>query len=202
MSNQRAGSLDDIEYLYHCTNIKYLKSILKHGKLLNNTSRNASPDEHVRTATGEGSAGRRVAHAKVSVGNPDFWRGDDAPSDADGVYFRLVGLACYSEDHIMLAFDRAILDDSSCTWHINTTENNGFYLNEPGIKALSPFSGDMGITYDRSNADKYDMPAKNQELVVAENVSLRYLNHIRVNNEKMAAKVRSLTDLPIFVSLK
>ena len=101
----------------------------------------------------------------------------------------------------MLVVDRAILDDASCTWHINTTENNGFYLAAPGKHAISPFGGDEGITYDRSNAKNYGIPDPGQELVVIENVNLCYLDHIRVKDDKTAARVRALTNLPIFVSL-
>lgn len=199
-NHQKGGSLNDIEYLYHCTHVKYLDSILKTGKLLNTSTRNASTDTAIKTAAGEGSAGRKLGHAKISIGNPNFWSGKDAPEDADGVYFRTKASSCPSKGHIMLVFDRAILDDQSCTWHINTTENNGFYLAAPGVEAEAPYSGDMGVTYDRSNADDYGEPDPYQELVILENVNLKYLDHIRVRNPETAEKVRSLISIPIFVS--
>lgn len=199
---QVGGGLDDIEHLYHCTKIQYLESILEHKKLLNRTSRSSSPDESIRTAVGEGSNTRKVGPAKISLENPEYWSDDDGPKEADGVYFRVIGESCYGSESIMLVFDKKILDDPSYTWHINTTENNGFYIADPGVEAKSPFSGNKGKTYDRGNAKDYGLPDDGQELIIIEDVDLKYLDHIRVKDAEMAAMVRKLTELPIFVTLK
>lgn len=189
-----------IQYLYHCTTLANLRLIIESGQLLNTCSRRLHLNTEIRRAKGEGSNCRTFTNAKVSLHDPLYWKTFD---EANGVYFRVgtnpldYHTPLLSSGSIVLVFSANILKDPYYTWNINTTENNGFYLADPGIEAISPFSGDQGVTYDSSNIDDYDgTHVTNHEVLIWENVSLEYLDHILVTSPE---EIRSITDLPIFV---
>lgn len=159
----RGGGLSDIQPIYHCTNVKTLPDILKSGKLLTQLSREKLGIKRY----GEGGPNRKIGDHKAVLENPDYWKDLD---EANGVYFRVKKPHC-DKNMVSLVFSVDILNSSD--FHINTTENNGFYLGLPGESVLGPYSGSVGVTYDKTNIESY-VPRydKHHELVITSDVDL------------------------------
>lgn len=163
---------------YHCTRIDNLKSIFQVGYLLTQSNRSRI---QLIPFEGEGVAGRQSFPAKNTLTNGWIECISGSEVEAEGIYFRVVPPNCM-KNSIALVFDAAILRKDG--WNINTAENNGFYISQPGISAEAIWGGgSKGITFDSSNMKNYSLyvdsnPSRHHELIVHNSVSLKFLRGI------------------------
>lgn len=174
---------------YHCTSIDNLKNIFKYAYLYTQSDRIKLG---ISAKEGEGSLKRKSFDPKSSL-----QKGLETSMnmEAEGIYFRVVPPNCI-DNSVALVFDQRILSPNN--WHINTEENNGFYIDIPGKKNIAPWGGssDGGVTYDSSNEKDYpfkldENPAQYHELIVHTSVPLVFLKGVLANAEQ-AKKIRKL----------
>jgi hypothetical protein len=136
------------------------------------------------TTHGQGAKNRRLApDPLISLTNPDF---DTLYDEVDGVYFRLLRVETPIEAHhggtCIMVFSSQLLN--SYSFVLNTEENFGFCITEEGKEAESQFSGEPGIsifTPEKLNLlDKYNFNPYSSEIVIPDNVNLRFLKSIFV----------------------
>jgi hypothetical protein len=181
--------------IIHETNSKFLDSILREGKLL--TSDGLNKLNNSETIVGQGSRNRRLCDPEETIKNREtFWKHCD---EANGVYFRIfemdTPLKTFNGD-IILIFSRNLL--YKYDWILNTTENFGFYISEPGVQGESQFSGEVGTTYTFDTLNKLRLNSFDpyaSELCVFQDVSLKYLKEIYVTEpafEKFKLDIKAL----------
>ena len=134
--------------------------------------------------------------------------------DAHGIFFRVEFKTTNANDKPVLSrmtqdvafmFYPTLLKQKQ-TWILNSTENNGMFLNELGVVGESPISGQNGITYDYTNIDEFPSSsvttdASNTELLIYDNVDLSLLREIKFKNEKVYEEYKDVVPKHIKVSL-
>lgn len=170
--------------ILHETNSKFLDSILQTGKLLTSDHLNNLKNLKI---IGQGSRNRRFCDPEETIKNREtYWKHCD---EASGVYFRIfeldTPLKTISGDMI-LVFSKNIL--YKYNWILNTTENFGFYIDEPGVPGKSQFSGEPGTTYTvdtlkQLELDFFDPYAS--ELCIFQDVSLKFLKEIYIRESAL-----------------
>jgi Family of unknown function (DUF5863) len=155
---------------------------------------------------GQGSRNRRLCDPDETIKNREtFWKHCD---EADGVYFRIFDidapLKTYTGD-VILVFSKELL--RKYYWILNTTENFGFYIDSPGIKGESQFSGEPGTTYTLNTLKQLELDSFDpylSELCVFEDVSLKFLKEIYVREHalesiKLIKNLSEYVNAPIFI---
>lgn len=165
--------------IIHETSINSLISILENQMLYRSSKIQALGLEY-----GQGVKNRRLAsNPRISLTDPDF---DALYDEVDGVYFRLLKIETPIETRhggtCVMVFSSHLLD--SYNFVLNTEENFGFCIAEEGKEAESQFSGEPGIsistTKNLSLLDKYDFNPYASEIVITDNVNLKFLKSIFV----------------------
>ena len=97
---------------------------------------------------------------------------------------------------VCLVFSKDLLDQDN--WILNTTENNGFYLNSLGMVGKSIY-GYESITYDSSNIEKFPPKDKDikifgewTELVIKDDIDLSCLVKVIFENKSDYEKYKHL----------
>jgi hypothetical protein len=165
--------------IIHETSIDSLISILKNQMLYR-----SSKIQSLGLTYGQGTKNRRLASdPRISLTDPDF---DTLYDEVDGVYFRLLRIETPIETRhggtCIMVFSSQLLD--SYSFMLNTEENFGFCIAEEGKEAESQFSGEPGISISTSKKlnllEKYDFNPYNSEIVITDNVNLKFLKSIFV----------------------
>lgn len=181
-------------FLSHETNTKNLLNILKVNILLKK-----SETQKLGLNNLQGRHNRRLSNdPKVSLSDSNF---GDKFDEVDGVYFRL-----YKENTLIkpnyggncvLVFSSKVLTQKDFV--VNTEENMGFCIAEDGVEALSQFSGEEGITVTTIKnlhlLNKYKFNHNSSEVVILDNVDLKYLKYVLVNSDAVdCTLINSLMD--------
>lgn len=162
--------------IIHWTSPKNYASIITTGALL--TNKNVQVIQNI--VYGQGGRDRRLGDSRASLENPDtFYKYFD---EAEGVYFR-VGTRekplTETQADVALVFSPSLLKEYD--WILNTMENFGFYISEDGVTGEGQFSGEYGATLTPSSLELLslqDYDPNYTELLVKENVSLKYLEQV------------------------
>ena len=153
-----------LRYIYHKTSKDALKNIIKSKYLYNQDDRK----KFNITNIGEGNSNRSIADSDISLKYELYWH---EYNEAKGVYFRpyLNDIKLKNDNECIIVLDFEKLYKNNFTFLINTKENNGFYFTKPGYEASSPFSGDNGISYDKSNFEECEL----EELYVGSEIIIK-----------------------------
>jgi hypothetical protein len=136
----------DLQYIYHRTKIEYLDNIIKTKYIYNQVDRKKYEIYNIN----EGHNNRKYGHANISLKYKKYWQELD---EAYGIFFRPYldkPKLKINECAIILDFQQ-IINNNSIKYNINSTENNGFYLDKPGYERMAPYGGEYGITYNSTN---------------------------------------------------
>lgn len=140
--------MSDLKYIYHRTKPAHLDGIISYKHIYNQIDRQKRDIYHEH----EGSKNRKIAKSSISLHlykSKEYWKYYD---EAIGIYFRPYldkPKLKPGESAIVLDFQK--IREDGIKWLINTEENHGFYLDKPGVEALSPYGGERGISYDETN---------------------------------------------------
>lgn len=138
----------DLKYIYHKTKTSHLDGIISSKYIYNQIDRKKKEiyNEY------EGLKNRRIAKSDISINkykNGVFWKDYD---EAIGIYLRpYLEKPKLKPQECIIVLDFKKIREDGIKWLINTEENHGFYINKPGYEALSPYSGEYGVTYDETN---------------------------------------------------
>lgn len=141
----------DLKYIYHRTKPAHLDGIIYCKHIYNQIDRQKRDIYYEN----EGSKNRKIAKSSISLQSyksEDYWKYYD---EAIGIYFRPYldkPKLKPGESAIVLDFQK--IREDGINWLINTEENNGFYITKPGYRALCPYGGEYGISYDETNWKK------------------------------------------------
>ena len=170
---------EEMFLIIHETCTDSLQSILKSDMLYR-----SSKIHSLGLTRGQGAKNRRLAaDPRVSLTNPDF---DALYDEVDGVYFRLLRVETPIETrhggNCVMVFSKQLLN--SCSFVLNTEENFGFCIAEEGKEAESQFSGEPGVSIFSAEKlhllEKYSFNPYSSEIVITDNVNLRFLKSIFV----------------------
>lgn len=174
--------------IIHETTLSSLMNILKVNTLLK-----SSQIQELGLPTSQGSPKRRLTtNPYIGLEDSNFSQKYD---EVDGVYFRLLPIDTpvrtnYGGDCV-LVFSKDILNHNKFV--INTEENFGFCLALDGIVAVSPFSGEEGMTITNlKNIDLlngYNFNPYSSEILIMDNVNLSNLNCIFIKKSLMSDKL-------------
>lgn len=137
----------DLKYIYHKTKPKHLDGIISCKHIYNQIDRKKKDIYYDY----EGKKGRRITKSNVSLHYRyiDYWKDYD---EAIGIYFRpLLDKIRLKPSECAIVLDFQKIREDGIKWLINSEENNGFYITKPGYRAMCPYSGDYGISYDETN---------------------------------------------------
>ena len=187
-----------ITNIIHETSILGLISILESGELKTQLQR---IKDKVSTPLGQGGPNRALLSHLESITDPKYYmrKGADGKLleyDAHGIFFRVEFETKSKDDKpnlnrmtqdVAFYFYPTLLEQKK-SWILNSTENNGMFLNELGVIGESPISGKQGITYDYTNIDKFPSnriitDASITELLIYDNVDLSLLKEIKFKNK-------------------
>ena len=205
-SSIKPKAFDKINYVVHETTIEGFKMIMESQKLLTNKTR----QKLGLCVKGQGCYKRRLEPSDASL-YKDFNR---IYEEAYGSYFRVdFDVSCRNHYNnfkfpitgwldVCLVFSKDLLDQVD--WILNTTENNGFYLNSLGMVGESMY-GEEGITYDSSNIEKF--PPKDikifgewTELVIKDDIDLSCLVEVIFKNKSDYEKYKHLVPKNVSVT--
>lgn len=141
----------DLKYIYHKTKAEHLNGIISCKHIYNQMDRKKN-DIHCEY---EGKTGRRIGKSNVSLNNykyKNYWKYYD---EAIGIYFRpLLDKIRLKPGECAIVLDFQKISEDGIKWLINTEANNGFYIDKPGYRAMCPYGGEYGISYDETNWKK------------------------------------------------
>lgn len=187
--------------IIHETLISNLKNILKSDKLFKSSTTACSP----KITKLQGKKKRRLAsNPRVSLTDPDF---SEKYDEVDGVYFRLFDINTpvklnYNGDCV-LVFSNELLVDSKFV--LNTEENFGFCIAEDGVRSEAQFSGEEGMTITNLDnlkfLEKYKFNYYNSEILIMDDVDLKYLRNIFVKKEYMKRVIKIMKECDIQVNV-
>jgi hypothetical protein len=177
--------------IIHETSTSSLLEILKSNNLLK-----SSEVQKLGLSLGQGSKNRKLtSNPRISLEDGDF---ADKFDEVDGVYFRLLTLETPIQTNYggscVLVFSKEVLQNYPFV--INTEENFGFCIGHEGKEAEAQFSGEPGITITNySNLHilkEYKFNPYSSEIVIMDNVSLRYLQSVFMKKDQITFKLTSL----------
>lgn len=141
----------ELKYIYHKTKAEHLNGIISCKHIYNQIDR----EKKEIYCVNEGKKNRRIAKSNVSLHSykyKDYWKDYD---EAIGIYFRpYLDKPKLKPGECAIILDFQKIRKDGIKWLINTQENHGFYIDKPGYRAICPFSGEYGISYDETNWKK------------------------------------------------
>lgn len=135
----------------------------------------------------QGSSNRKLTNdPRISLKDKNFYKNFD---EINGVYFRLKKvdepyIFHYGGDVLIFLSSKILKKYNNV---INTEENFGFMINKCGVEDESQFSGEIGMSFFNLNKiDKisnYKFDTKNSEIVVLNNIPVKYIKYIIINKK-------------------
>jgi len=138
----------ELNLIYHKTKAEHLNGIISCKHIYNQIDRKKK-DIYCEY---EGGKNRRITNSNVSLDGykyKNYWKDYD---EAIGIYFRpLLNKIRLKPGECAIVLDFQKIREDGIKWLINSEENNGFYITKPGYRALCPYGGEYGISYDKTN---------------------------------------------------